>query len=247
MSVQNRANVSNLAFVLFGNIFTKFAVIFKQISGRSTDLVKYTLMGIQRVVSAITPVADEGNTGDGTCTLATVVGLDTLGNKVLPTIGTWTFELTAALIGKLTDPSGVDIVTGIALNDGSTTVVKYAGLQFTITDGSTAFVSGDKFTLPVVADGDYVPYDPENVLGAAVPAGIYVGDDIAAADIAAGDVTDVAVYIGGNCTIDSDQLVLENGALTDIVPGTNQSVEDVLANLGIFIENTVAGSGFENS
>lgn len=55
-------------------------------------------------------------------------------------------EFTAALIFKLVVNS-VDVRTGIALPDGSEIVVSYNGITFNVTDGSTAWVSGDEVTI----------------------------------------------------------------------------------------------------
>jgi len=253
MSVQESADINTRPFILMGlplSLRVDDATI-KKDTGRTAVLASNTLMGKLAVVSAITPVAGGTDTGNGTCTLATVNGINSLGEKVVPTIGTYLFTFTAALIGTLSDPSGNDLVTGIALNDGTTTVITYAGIQFTITDGSTAFISGDSFTLPVVADGDYTPYDPASVLGADKPAGIFDPEgslgDITAAALVAADVLDVPILIFG-AQYDSAQLVIENsGALTDIVPGANISVYDFLKQSSLVGTATIAGSAVENS
>jgi len=253
MSVQTSTDINTRPFVLAGHpvALRKDAETIKQDVERAIALASRTLMGRQQVLSAITPVAGGENTGNGTVTLATVVGIGNSGERVIPKAGSWAFTLTAALVGKITDPDGNDVVTGIALNDGTTTVVKYAGLQFTVTDGATAFEADDTFSLPVVADGDWVPYNADNVLGAAYPQGIFdpgaeVGD-IAAADIVAADITDVPILVS-SARFDSGLLVIEDsGALTDMVPDTGLTVEEYLRQRQLIAESTIAGSAAENS
>lgn len=226
-------------------------ITIKQNVGRATVLAANTLMGQNKVLSSITTSVHHatatGNTGNGTCTSATVVGVDSAGNRVVPAVGNWQFRLTAALVGKIIDPSGVDVKTAIALNDGTTTVIKECGLQFIITDGGTAFEADDGFYLPVVADGDYVPYDPDSVVGAAIPQCIYTGTEISAATIVAGDVSDCdALFYGA--VVDDAMLVIENGgALTDTVPGTGLSVEDYLARQGLYFKTGVAAYAYQRA
>jgi len=106
-----------------------------------------TILARQEVATAIT-VAAGSNTGDGTVTLATVAGAE------VPIAGAWNLEFTAALVVKLEDPNGRIIASNVAIADGGAIVLNIAGMQFTVTDGTTAFVSGDTFSLTVVADGD---------------------------------------------------------------------------------------------
>lgn len=87
--------------------------------------------------------------------------------------------------------------------------------------------------------------------GTAIPLGIYVGDDVLAATLVAGDVTDAAILVGGGgVLVDVNQLTIENSLTlaTVIAAGAiaAQTVRDFLANIGIFVENTVATSAAEN-
>jgi hypothetical protein len=258
MAVEIKADISTRPLILaeYPVALRKDNQTIEQDAARgSAILYSRTLMAKKQVDSAITPVAagagEAGaNTGNGTCTLATVVGLNSLGERQIPQAGTWKFILTGALIGKLQDPSGVDVITGIALNDGTTTVVKYAGLQFTITDGATPFIATDAFALPVVANGKWVPWKASGVLGEAIPAGIYDPEqflgNIAAATLIAGDVEDAPILIAG-ARFDSALIVIENsGALTDGVPGTGLTVEEYLRKVGLIAESAIAGSAYEN-
>lgn len=110
------------------------------------------------------------------------------------------------------------------------------------------------FTLmsKVAASQKWVPYTDETAVnGTAIPQGIYLGASITAADIVAGDVEDLQILVGGAaCTVDKNQLVIENSKLltTVITVGTTdlRTVEDHLKNVGIFVEDTIDISEFEN-
>ncbi len=253
MGLQARLNIDTRPFVLAGYpvALRKDNQTIEQDAGRSAVLTSRTLMARKLVDSAVVATADGSNTGNGTITLATVAGIDAEGQRVIPKAGTWLFTLTAALVGKITDPDGNETVVDIALNDGTTTVVLFNGLQFTVTDGGTAFVATDFFTLVVVANLKWKPFNSDGVLGEAYPKGIFdpgatVGS-ILAATLVAGDVTDMPILIAG-ARFDGDKLILENsGALTDIVLGTNLTVEEYLRQFGLVDEATIAGSIPENA
>ena len=127
------------------------------------------------------------------------------------------------------------VLTGSPLSKGAAVILQDAT--------RTAVLAPNTLMAKVSASGKYVPYtDPAATDGTAIPRGIYVGGEIAAADLVAGDISDCPIIIGGNITIDTEQLVLENSvALTDTI-GTGvylATVEDYLANIGIFVESTI--------
>lgn len=252
MSVQNSADVNTRPLILseYPIALRKDSETIIKDTARTAVLASRTLMAKQAVDSAVVASAVTGD-GNGTITAATVVGLNSLGEKVIPKAGAWVFTLTAALVGKLTDPDGVDVKTAIALNDGTTTVVKYAGLQFTVTDGATAFSADDFFTLTVAANGKWTPYNASSVLGADKPQGIYDPEgsigDITAAAIVAADVVNVPILISG-ARFDSSLLVIENsGSLSDMVSDSGLTVEEYLRNKSLIAEGAIAGSSAENS
>ena len=70
---------------------------------------------------------------------------------------------------------------------------------------------------------------------ASIPAGLFMGDDIAFADIVAGDVTNQHLLIGGNKYIDEDMIILENSlTLASVVTATGKTVRQHLEELDIF-------------
>jgi hypothetical protein len=88
--------------------------------------------------------------------------------------------------------------------------------------------------------------------GMAIAQGIYQGPSIPAATLAASDVTGQVILVGGaGVIVDQEQLVLENSLTLNSVTtvGTTdlRTVEDHLANRGIFVEGTVDFDGFENT
>lgn len=90
--------------------------------------------------------------------------------------------------------------------------------------------------------------------GSNKPAGIYVGPELTAAAIAAGDVTlqDAAIIVGGmGCVLDQNKLVFENSLTldTDIdyidTGGSNGSlgtIEQLLRSIGLFMGDVVDAS-----
>lgn len=103
----------------------------------------------------------------------------------------------------------------------------------------------------VAASGKWVPFTDETATdGTAIARGVYVGTDVTAAALVAGDVLNAPVLVGGNCTIDSAQLTIENSKTLATVVGattvTAHTVQDDLESFGIFVEDTIAIDGTEN-
>lgn len=120
------------------------------------------------------------NTGNGTVT-AVVAGPDVK-------TGDWTLTLVAALEAKLADPDGNVVAEHISLADGDAVTVKVAGITMTITDGATAFVATDDFTIAIETGGTYVALDegdimaiysgPERTLSSAGYGSVFTGGEI---------------------------------------------------------------------
>lgn len=92
----------------------------------------------------------------------------------------------------------------------------------------------------VAASQIWVPFTDETATdGSAIPQGIYIGEDIAAADLVAGNVTDAVILIGGRCVVDADEITIENSKTlgTVITVGTTdlRTVKDHLEDVGIFL------------
>lgn len=103
----------------------------------------------------------------------------------------------------------------------------------------------------IAATGKWVPFTDETaVTGAGLPTGIYVGDAIAAADIVAGDVTDLAIVKHG-VKFDEDQLVIENSKTLATVLGATtvnaRTVRSELVSRSLIPATTQDNSAFENA
>lgn len=103
----------------------------------------------------------------------------------------------------------------------------------------------------IVATGKYTAFiDETAVNGTAIPAGIYIGPSIPAADIVAGDVENIPLLVGNGVYLDFSKLVIENSKLLTTIIDTGtvnaRTVEDQLRWLGIFGVETVDITSFEN-
>lgn len=132
---------------------------------------------------------------------------------------------------------GASVMDGVMLQDagrGTTALTRYTLLA------------------KVAATGKWVPFTDETATdGTAIPQGVYMGDDIAGADLVAGDVVDLPILVGAGVFVDKNLLVIENSKLltTVITVGTTdlRTVADHMANRGIFMEDSIEISGYENT
>jgi hypothetical protein len=153
---------------------------------------------------------------------------------------------------KLEDPNSNIIDGNITTTGGAGGVTNYSsrevGLSFTITDGATDFIVGDKFELVVTAVGKWGALDVSAINGLQFPAGVYLGAEVTAAAIVAADIANSPMLVGAACTVDSSQLVTEGTGITvDTVLSDGQTISEALAKLGIFDESTIAIDNFENA
>lgn len=186
-------------------------------TGAKTYL-KGTILARRQVALTVTPTSS-GNTGNGTLTLVTVVP-----GTAVPLPGTYVLKATAAVtnggVFQLANPSGVIIATGLTMTPGAgaATVFKVGGFQFTLTDGSTDFVVGDSFSLPVVADGKVVPFDKAGAGGVQNPYAVLQyqvvatgAGNIPCRPIVAGEVNRTRLIIDADGTgVNVDDLVVAN-------------------------------------
>lgn len=241
MSVQATTNQDIRPTLILGGEALRQLVTLLQDAGKTTILAFGTILG--RIVTGAVSAVAGANTGDGTCTsLATVEG-----SVVKP--GTYVLECTYAVahggVFKLTAPGGGIIAQNLTMRAGAGLATPFVagGIAFTLTDGAADFIAGDKFTITVAAgSGKYVPLKVNGKDGAQRVAGIYVGEDIAAATLVAGDVTNAEIIYGGLCTFDGAKIHSDGdyaSALTTVLP-SGRTVREELAALGIFDVTTVA-------
>ena len=106
----------------------------------------------------------------------------------------------------------------------------------------------------VASTGKYTPYvSASQITGASVPSAIYLGDDIAAADLVAGDIEDVDILVGGGCLVDKNQVVFDDGTLSNasvVIAIANAfwtlTAEKCLGLFGIYQQDTIDISEIEN-
>ena len=178
--------------------------------------VEGTILARKQVADAITAAADVGNTGDGTVTAVSVIAGD-----IIPSVGAYNLECVAAVTNggtfKLEDPNGAIIANDLVMTAGAgaATVFYVGGMTFTITDGATDFIVGDKFSLTVAADGDIVIFAEDGIGGAQIPSMVLTYD------VTATGASDVPARAMASGRVRREKLVIDaGGTVTDrIVDG----------------------------
>lgn len=134
------------------------------------------------------------------------------------------------------------ILSGLALSRPDAIILQDAGR------GAVALVFGTLMA-KVAASQKWVPFTDETATnGTARPQGIYIGADVTGAALVAGDVIDSSILVG-DAVVDLNQIVIENSKTLDTIIGAlveQRTVRDELAFRGIFVEDTVNISSFEN-
>ena len=83
--------------------------------------------------------------------------------------------------------------------------------------------------------------------GEAIPRGIYVGEEITAADLVAGDIENSAIVTGGSILeVDDDLIVYDDGTLTAATVVGVSNGEMLLREIGIFLVGTTDNTELEN-
>ena len=98
------------------------------------------------------------------------------------------------------------------------------------------------------ATGIWIPFtDVTATDGTEMPRGVFMGEDIDPHVLAAGNVANQVMCIGGPVEFGSNAIVFHNSvALTDEITNQNITVEGALASIGIFIEAVEFISQLEN-
>jgi hypothetical protein len=120
--------------------------------------------------------------------------------------------------------------------------------------GRATVLAPNTLMAKVSASQKWVPFTDETAVdGSAIPQGIFVGDEIAAADLVAGDVVDQPIITFG---IDFDEalLVIENSKTLDTVIATSnaaavyskKTVRDYLVDKTLIPRDTITISEQEN-
>lgn len=147
------------------------------ISDGSTDFI----VGDSFTISVVASTVTFSGTGNGT------MGAITLGATVKPGVYRVVFVEPNTNLGSfyVEDPDGVTVGTGVV-----GTAFTGGGLTFTIADGATDFVSGDRFTITLAAgSGKWRPVSATAVDGSQYAAGVL----LSAVDATSADVNAVAI------------------------------------------------------
>ncbi len=132
------------------------------------------------------------------------------------------------------------VLTGLAVSLENAVIIQDAGRVDPLLFGTVM--------AKIASSGKWTPFVNEAATdGTAIPQAIYIGPDITAAKLVAGDIADSKMLVGTNVIVAQDQIVIENSKTLDtvITVGTTdlRTVRDRLAARGIFVEETIAISG----
>lgn len=148
-------NNDSSPLVVFGPEYQQEQIVF-------TDAQTYAEgapLARKHISDTVAQAPDAGNTGDGTVTN------QALGSGGPAKVGAYNLECVTAVadggVFKLEDPSGKLLVSDITIPAGAGNSIDFEGfgLKFTITDGATDFIVGDKFAITTTADGKLYAYD----------------------------------------------------------------------------------------
>ncbi len=242
MSSQARLNIDNRTLVKREALTIDDATLAQYAAAAQ---VKGQVLGLQEIATLpTTGTADGGNTGDGT---VTDVAQSATGAPAK--VGTYTVECIVAAANsgtfKIVDPDGVTIgeVT-IPAGAGNDVTFTGGGITLKITDGTTDFVVGDKFTIAVTASGKYLPVVAGATDGSLKPVAILAED----ADATAGDLTNKNVYIKGEFfenrltftgSLDADSVITVNGV--------SKTIREWFTESDIYIHATIDIEHYENT
>lgn len=251
-------------FWLSGDYSYKDSETFLQDAGRAADLVKFTVVARQQSSLKLVPLTDL-NPNLTSASLACGVN-----GGAVAAYQNADSEFAINIDGTLTDIQ-VDMTAIVALTDiasaintisvplgvlcsyneetntfyfsslkkglpGSTITVLTA-----VAGGSGTDISGATHLNGLTAVGTVTAATGES--STAIPIGIFLGEDIAFADLVAGDVTDQAVANSGDpATFDVDKLILENSLDIDdpisVGAAAGQTIRQYLTNIGLIASTT---------
>jgi len=182
-------------------------------------LKRGTVLG--QAPTAVAAAAGATNTGNGTCaTLSVGAGVES---------GLYTLVATSATVFTVAGPDGTAMP-----NATVGTAYKSAGINFTLTAGGTAFVSGDTFTI-TVAPGGYIKSVKTAVDGSQFPS-VVLADDV---DASSGAVAGVPVYLSGEFNANAMLVDTSWGAaVADWLPVVSQQ----LRRFGIYVKTSVTAA-----
>jgi len=153
--------------------------------------------------------------------------------------------INAAAAGRFTvtrDPAHADRMVFISPTTGQGSAIGPLG-PIAVPAGTpievAGFLNGEVGTAVLVAATGFT--------SANVPSGVYIGDEILAATLIAGNVANCPILVGGTATINEDQIVLENALdLDDEIVPMHKTIREVLTEKGLTPESVILIAGYEN-
>ena len=145
-------------------------------------------------------------------------------------VGAYNLECVEAITNggrfKLVDPNGAVLTDQLLMTAGAgaATIFTVAGMQFTVTDGATDFVVGDKFSLTVAADGKIVVFATDGVGGAQNPKGVL------SYDVTATEAGNEAIRMLVTGKVRKERLVIDGSAAN---VGLTAAILDALRDMSI--------------
>jgi hypothetical protein len=271
MAVQARRNINNEAFVLSGTPLMREDETIAQDATRAIPLAPKTVMvrtpgattwqPLRALLAApgtpaILACGVNGNVigdWDGIANGTFAIGINGVATNIGPldfnTVAVTTFEQCAMVIDNAVAAHGLR-----CSYDRATNVFTFFGASRDIHELSLLTATGAGTDISGVAgphgylNGNHaVGVDATDFEQSIVPAGIYIGDEIAAATIVAGTVPNCPIIVGGNITLDLNQIVLEAGLLMmDVIVPLERTIADALGEIGIWPEDTLHIANYEN-
>lgn len=156
--------VNGTPFSALGIGFTMTTAGAAMVAGDGFTITTVAAIGNPTATSA----ANAGNTGGSTSSAVTCTGY-------APLPGVHMMEFDSATTFIMTDPGGSEYGHGVLASAFSA-----GGLSFTPSAGATPMVAGDTLQITVGAgSGQWKPWDPANVDGSQIAAGILFGSKVA--------------------------------------------------------------------
>jgi hypothetical protein len=265
MALESSRNIDTVPFIRLENPgAVKQDAIIAQDAGRTEALAQFTVMAQNPVSGKFIPLTDVDIPATAASLVCGTLGGDeedfdditagsfkiTVNGTEIPMTGlnfsavTSIFDVAevidAAAAGRFRCRCNGTAMVFTTMNAGSETTISVLSAA-----GSGTDISGSGFLNGLTGTGVVTAGTGPD--GEDIPSAIYVGDDIDASDIAAGDISDAAMLVGA-AFVDKNQLVLENSlALTSEVKSMHMSVESILQMRGLFMEDTVDISSYENA
>ena len=140
--------------------------------------------------------------------------------------------------------SRLNVNTKILIRDG---ITKYKNGTITQDATRTAILIFGTVMAYNVADQEWVPWiSAVAANGEAIPRGVYLGEDIAFADLVAGDIEDSPILVGGLCELDAELIVYDEDTLTAATVVGVSNGEMLLREIGIYLTGTTDNTEYEN-